>query len=154
MKLRLILGLVAATACWAQSDADQTTFGGVIQGLLSGDGVKPFDGRPESAAALRQVIAVRDQAAAAARESMSERTGPITVIDSVQYLTPDLASVKAAEVVAGSLVFGRAEFVLILERHGGSGGDWQPIAVRTTGNWSVAAGYPNLPLPSVTILTR
>jgi hypothetical protein len=129
MKALVALALLCATLVFAEGPADQAADRTAIEKVIGSlSTAKPVSilFTPDAESDLGRLTAMNRTMTDAANQPWSELTPPLLVIDSVRFITPDVALVNAANTQIGT-VPRRVPILFVMRK---VGADWKIAALR------------------------
>lgn len=130
--LRLCLPFLLATAAWADTAADRAAIEAVVRAVFADQtpGGKPVSTLFSSDAdsELDRLVELDRRLLRLSKEPMSEVTAPHVVIQSIRFVTPEVALVDAANTQYGAVTLENRIPVLLVMRKEGT--DWRIVLLR------------------------
>jgi hypothetical protein len=124
MKILIAAALLCTGIASAEGPADRTAIETVINSLKTAAPVSTLF-TADADSDLAQLKAVDSAMADSAKQPWSEKMTPRLLIDSVRFLTPDIALVQAAETQIGSVMVRRVPVQFVMKKE--------------TGGWKIAS---------------
>jgi hypothetical protein len=118
MKILIAAALLCTGIASAEGPADRTAIETVINSLKTAKPVSTLF-TADADSDLAQLNAADRAMADAARQPWSEKMTPRLLIDSVRFLTPDIALVQAAETQISSVMTRRIPVQLVMKKEPG-----------------------------------